>query len=714
MSNEKIKTENYSNYGGINTKQSPYLTTPMEFLDLVNFSFQTPGSLTQRWGSTQYMGQGFSAPITSIFEYSKLSGASYVMVGHSGGLWAGATTGQAQGISLLAGTTTYTPGRAGAFTDILWNALSVGLVVQYQNAPYLGNINQQFELGGISTTISGQSLSSNKFSFAILNDYLFAASGDNFFKYNGTTTSFVGLPPVQPLISAFSTTVVNKTAATLIGIGVSVGTGFVGFYGSYVNDRGFEGQIWPIAAVNACNVHAATLGGSLIQVVVGLPVPPQFNIQSVNIYTYYSASVTLSTGSTAFWNYPYGFQCNIPISSMGVTTDSSDYGISVPVRYFTLGSTTGGLSSLKTNTGAFPDTNVNTYYPLGLTLIFGPGSVASNQIEGLKVLNNNPQYVEAYKNQLFLAGFSSTPSTVWFSDVGEPEGYPIDNNFEVRTNDGDVITSLKAYSTRLYVFKRNSFHCLYGDNSTNFYLQEVSTIYGCLNNRCAIIYENLLAFLDRKGVVIYNGANIQVLSNKVQSYFDRMNYSAAIDTAIMAHDKLRNQIMVAIPIDGSTSNNITLVYDYLVGAWTTEKGYNPTAFAAIQGRNNTKNLFYGTSTGQLNWFGPSFLSDNSAGFTSYLKTRFLHDIGESFQKQFRRLYLNIDQPNATLTFNVNFYQDFGSSVVKSVTILQGSFQTRTDYGISAKALAFDLATIQTNSVLKLHGFTIESRLQRKV
>ncbi len=373
----------------------------------------------------------------------------------------------------------------------------------------------------------------------------------------------------------------------------------------------------------------------------------------------------------------------------------------------TIGATVGGPSI---NNGRLP--SATQYLPMGFTLgRFTSDSVYINEIA---VSSYYPRYLEIYNNQLFAAGFSSTPSTVWYSDVGEPEGFQPTNNFQVRTNDSDVITCLKSYSTRLHIFKRKSFHCLYGDNPNNFYLREVSTIYGCLNNRCAVTYDNNLAFLDQKGVVAYNGSTPELLSNKVQPIFDTMNYSVAINTACMAHDKLRNQILIAIPINGATQNNVTLVYDYLVGAWTKEDGYNPTIFANIQGRNNTKNLFYGTSSGVVNWFGPSFLSDNAVGFSAYMKTRFLHDIGETYQKQFRRLYLNIDAPSSTLTFKVNFFQDFGSSVVKSVTISQGAFQTRTEFGISAKSLAFEMSSIQTNSVLKLHGFTIESRFLRKV
>ena len=235
------------------------------------------------------------------------------------------------------------------------------------------------------------------------------------------------------------------------------------------------------------------------------------------------------------------------------------------------------------------------------------------------------------------------------------------------------------------------------------------------SNRCVVIFENLMFFLDRKGVIQYTGANISYASTKIQPIFDRMNYNAALTQACAAHDKLRNQVLFTIPIDGSTTNNITLVYDYVADAWTTHTGYTPSVFAEIQGRNEIRRLFYGDYSGRVNWFSASFLSDNGTGITFSFKTRYLHDMGDSIQKQFRRLYVNADTLGSTLINKINFYQDYGTSVVLGTTLFLGAFQERIDYGISAKSLAFEMISVNsTNSILKIHGFTIESRLQRRV
>jgi len=111
----------------------------------------------------------------------------------------------------------------------------------------------------------------------------------------------------------------------------------------------------------------------------------------------------------------------------------------------------------------------------------------------------------------------------------------------------------------------------------------------------------------------------------------------------------------------------------------------------------------------------------------YFKTRYMHDLGQSIQKQFRRVYLNADpvygvtsSAGVTSTYNVtfpmpmNFYQDYGPSIVLSISFALGAFQDRNDFGISAKALAFEIFALPNSSPLKIHGFTIEQRMQRNV
>lgn len=704
MSNEKLKSENYQNFGGINNKISAYQNTPMEFLNITNFDFQTPGALTERWGSTMYIGQTFPGQINSIFEYQKLSGTSYVVVSYSGGIFYGATTGTYQGMSLSTiGATISVPAGNLVATPMFVDYGGGGVQLTSARVGYLGQLNLIFNQS-YKTFITPQLQSDNKLSEVVFQDRLFMADGNKFLKFDGVTTTPVGLPAPMISFASGGATVNNAASGTTVGIGTT-GSMHYGFYASYVNDRGFESQIWPIAFIDATAANAGSLGGSFIQAWVDLYTPYQYGISAINVYSYATSSTIFNSAGITYWSPQYAFLASYPAS--GTTTTR-----------VALGTTTGNFFSLMNNTNTLPNPIVNAYFPLGSTLVAGSVAGRFGEDSGLvsesDITSYFPRMLEIYQNKLFCAGFSLTPSTVWFSDTGEPEGFQLANNFEVRTNDADVLTAMKAYATRLYLFKRNSLHALLGDNPANFSLQEVTLNYGALNNRSALVYEDTLVFLDRKGVMIYNGAKPECLSDKVQPFFDRMNYNVALNTAVMAHDKLRNQLVVGIPIDGATLNNITIVYDYLAKAWTTHKGYSPSVFATVQGYNNTKNLFYGSYSGTINWFGPSFISDNGVGFTSYFKPRFLHDMGDSVQKQFRRLYINADTTGATYTMPINFFQDYGTSTVLSTTMVMSSFQKRIDYGVSAKSLTFELFNLSSTSPLKIFGFTVESRLQRRV
>lgn len=709
MSNQKVKSENYQNFGGINSKQSPYSTGVMEFLDLVNLDFQTPGSLSQRWGSTQYIGQTYPGPVNSLFEFSRLNGSSWIVQSFSGGIFYGATTGNAQGLSFTIEGVTLS-----AFSFVSGFARTPITLIPTEDTP-VNNIQYFGEpdefAGGSLFFANPMTPSSGYESYAVLNNYLFAADGNKFFKFDGITTYPVGAPP--PIRGYLNGSTVIGTGASVyfsdisgasdfIGLGL---TGFYCFYASYVNNRGFEGPLWPISYFNGASfiagTSAAALGGTYFVARVPMATPLQYGISAINQYIFWGPSLTINTDVIGpdFWG---GFGGQMRLISTTPASGST-------TTYISFGSTIGGQSMLNSNGGALPPTNA--YQPLGITLVNTGPYTPANEVD---IIQFAPQFLETYQNRLFLAGFSAAPSTVWFSDVAEPEGYEADFNFEVRTNDSDEITAIRAYSTRFYIGKSKSFHILTGDNPNNFFLQQVSDQYGIVNNRCTAIYDDIFLFLDRKGVMEWNGASVTRLSQKIQPLFDRMNYAAAITQACMIHDKIRNQVLVSIPIDGSATNNITAVYDYIIGGWTTYKGVNIASLAQMQGRNGTKNVFYGDYQGRVNWFGPSFMSDNGVGASTYWKTRFLHDLGDSTSKTFRRMYLNTDSPaSSTLVFGVNFFQDYGVTVVLGTTIVLSQFQNRIDFGIQqAKSVAFEMSNFQTTLPLRIHGFTIESRFSR--
>ena len=710
MPHAKMKLESYQNLGGMNLKASPYLTGPQEFLNLVNFDFQTPGSLTKRWGSTQYLLQSYTGQIQSFYEYNKLDGSSYLMFGVSGGIWFGATNGQLLGISMSYQSATFLFGTS-LYDGTGMFSLGQGYELDtYMGQPTMyGSRNQAF-VEGIAQAIipmgitfsaiqpSGSIKRSNLSSVSI-NNYVFSSDGSNFFKYDGITTSFYGVPP------AFVATPQGGPGHVSLHSGeLSLLAGFdYAFAYTLVNRRGFEG---PFTFGGVINQYVKGGGPTLGAGGFTLPVyiPKGYDINSVNMYMSYSVGVT-----------------SLNVSQYPTTSVSAFNRTFYSIRGFTFAA---GSSYCVVSHGASWTT-----VPGSSSVLSYPTHVPSGQVfKGITYATAGsaygmiydptlfvPKYLEIYNNQLMMAGFSGSPSTVWFSEVGEPEAILPENNFEVRTNDGDVVTAMKAFTSNLMVFKTNSYHQLSGQDPQNFSLRQVSDQYGCLNHRCTAVYDDFLVFLDRKGIVRFNGANQDTVSSKIQSVFERMNVSAAKDTACMVHDKKRNQILTAIPVDGAAYNNLTVVYDYLVDGWTTYEGFNPSLFLVAQGKLSERAVFYGGYTGQLFNMGASYFGDNGVGYTCLVKTRYMSELGQSVEKQYRRLHINVDPvTSSTSSFNIVMYPNYGTTVGFTSAMYANPFQSRIDFGLSARSLAFELSNNSASDSVKLHGYVLEYRMQRNV
>lgn len=327
-----------------------------------------------------------------------------------------------------------------------------------------------------------------------------------------------------------------------------------------------------------------------------------------------------------------------------------------------------------------------------------------------------PRYIEINQNRLFQAGFSAAPSDVFFSEIGEPERVNAESTFEVRTNDGDEITGMKSYRDELVVFKRYSFHKLLGDSADNYNLAELSTEYGCISNKAIAEYQNRLVFLDEKGIVEYNGANWDIISYPVEDTFRRMNINAAIQKAVAVHHQNRNQIWFGIPVDGSTVNNLTVVYDYLLNAWTFFDGFQPASMTEAKRELTIDRLWYGDYSGNISHFSPSFYADNGTGFTCLIKTKFDAPDGQNIQNNFRRFFLDLETASGvTGVVNVNVYADYNDSTIKATfPIYQDQFQTRKDFGVRGKSAAFQMSHNSASLPLTIYGYTVQRRFLRDV
>lgn len=574
--NAKIPRESYENFGGINQKASLYLTDNSDVLSLKNLDFNRPGSLSSTPGSAFYLSATFTGKVTGLYEYTKLSGTSFVIFSANNTLY------QTDGV--------------------LTSPIRIGVTPGAQ------------------------------FDFVTFVDTLFAANGAEFLKYDGTT------------VTKFSTPAGNTIT---LGMGVAaVGmSGTFNYAFGYLNTSGYFSAVSQFASIAV------------------------------------SGTQVIASGFT----YP------------------SDYGITAGVLY-------------RSNPGSL-DLFFYSYIPLGGQTFVDSGTLTLGNmpVPDSVFFTLAPRYLEIFQNSLFMIGSSQFPSTAFFSELGEPENVLPESNFEVRTNDGDILTGGKFYGNALFLFKKNSFSKVIGNDTTNFSLLDVSDQYGCLSNRSVVVYNDIMLWLDRKGICRYNGATPEIISTKIEQTFLNMNIDAAINNACGVHDKYRNQVTWGIPVNGATFNNLTIVYDYLADAWTTKDGYNPAITSYVQSSFPRQRVFYGSYSGSIHYISSDLYNNNGQGITFSMQSKFHNIFGNSRTGQYRRLFVDTDPiPGATIPLTINFRVDEQPDIVLTRTIYFNQYQTRIDFGIPAKSLSIEFVASSASFPIRINGYTLEARLQRNV
>jgi hypothetical protein len=526
-------------------------------------------------------------------------------------------------------------------------------------------------------------------------NYAWGSDGQRFWKFNGTTSTYWQMPYLQPDLIAPSTSDPGATFNTAISslTGVTAPIADYAWKMAYVNERGVVGPVpsdptfTSFSGFNTWHKTVTVTAAGRWQL-YGFTVPPGFGISAVT--TFYksitsSIQIPFLGGLSA---YPFSLTVLGGITTYIATFDH--FTEAQPLEFF---SDTMGSSVLGQGT---------TFY--GVT--GWPAPILNMQ---------SPKYMQIYNNMVLYGGFSSSPSFTRLSEIGEPEKVLNENVFETRTNDGDKITGYTVFQGSALIFKQRSISVLNGFSPDALTQQEVTTNFGCLANAAIALFENRLFFLDTNGIAEYNGVNTDLVTDKLEPFFRRMNVAVALDSACAVYIKSRNEVWFAIPIDSSNVNNAVVVYDHVTDAWTIYEGFTPYTMFVGTAALPKKNIFFGNYTGSVFAFGASLFSDNGQAISMLIQTRYHKRTGDSTQEMFRRFFVNNSIPGTTTPITINFFPNYATSSSLGVTIFaNATFQSRVDFGLSAKSLSAQMTTSSSTDKIKILGYTIEGRYLRSV
>ncbi len=193
------------------------------------------------------------------------------------------------------------------------------------------------------------------------------------------------------------------------------------------------------------------------------------------------------------------------------------------------------------------------------------------------------------------------------SDILDSDTFDaIGGQLKITGGSADYIVGLEPFTENtLVVFARRSIHQVTGvsgslaDVQVNVITPEV----GCSARRSIVQIANKIFFLSDQGVYglefldQYNLRGLEVpLSEAIQPYIDRINQDY-VDKATGAF--FNQRYYLAIPIDGSTENNIILVYNTLNQGWESIDSVDSAGFNVrdmLVAREGAENALYITTS----------------------------------------------------------------------------------------------------------------------
>ena len=247
------------------------------------------------------------------------------------------------------------------------------------------------------------------------------------------------------------------------------------------------------------------------------------------------------------------------------------------------------------------EVNVEGHDPIDVLLF-------SNNTDGMFCLYGDDLHVAAVTTPYRFGVISRFNERIWGTDIiGAPESLvysapfdpfdwdqndetPEDGGGEIMAPswDGDRFVAMRQFGSQLLCFKRNAIWRVLGTDPGEFVVREQHGQSTVSENTIAIL-NSLVFMLGWGGIVRYDGAqSTAFLQEMVHDVMDRVNFgSVDAACAIMSGSKY----CLALPLDGSTTNNAVLIYNGHEGTFNFRTGIPVKAFLGVDDR-----VFYTSAT----------------------------------------------------------------------------------------------------------------------
>ncbi len=302
---------------------------------------------------------------------------------------------------------------------------------------------------------------------------------------------------------------------------------------------------------------------------------------------------------------------------------------------------------------------------------------------------NHGSIAEVWRQRIFMAGVTTYPSNLFYCVPGDAEDWSGLTSGEVIIDpqDGQKITGISSTTyagSELYgylvIFKDHKTYLLIhtaAQEPSEGDLIEVSGTIGCVNNNTIIKDDkNNIYFMASDGFYLLSGNTIQKISDPICDTWTNIDKSrlSYVTAGIVPQYK---QIWWSASKQGSTSNDIILVFRYDTGAWTiyegtTDKKYNRDSFCSYTSSTGIQ-LYGGNSTGTVytDFYGTT---DDGEAIDWEFKTKWYSQGMINLYKLYSRI-LTLIEEGGEATIYIDTYFDYNEDSVEQYeldTSVEGS------------------------------------------
>jgi hypothetical protein len=306
---------------------------------------------------------------------------------------------------------------------------------------------------------------------------------------------------------------------------------------------------------------------------------------------------------------------------------------------------------------------------------------------GLNVSISKAKCVKQYNNYLFLGNVVQSGTThksrIYWSNIKDDLTWLTTSFIDISKDDGQQIMALHVLSDSLIVFKERAIYIVSftGDADIPFTVQKSDSNVGTVGQHSVQEIENGLVFLSYDGFYYFDSHNSYKISLQIQTTLLAYN-GTRFSQARSMRQKNKNRYFCALPSQGQTNNDVVVVWDWQLNAFSLYSGIAANAMTSVYVTGIDERIYFGDYSGfvyRMDTGSDDYPLNVQTAITSYYYTNWKHYDDLCDQKGVPNVVVYYQTNNAVITFVYSY--DFESADTYTQT-----FSTATSTSVYGSAV----------------------------